>query len=344
MLKDNVNATPPRGRCSCVCPFKLVNVYPNCGLALSIRAMTAVPPLQIETKEPAPAATPVPASKKMSSHVRQETHLRRATMVVVVLEAALVAAFLTMANRDVCLPVTMSLSRWPEGNLTTQTSFCVRMYGIPVWFLSVSAFFNALNVLPMFAIMPSCIADINEQAFHRRMMRRFNHTRWIDYFLTSTAMVGGIALLSGISDGLTLFLVMTCMGVTITCGAAFEYMHSVSDKPASTDGVIEITEHHAQPSSTHTFWLGMLPFLAAWAVVGCAYQRAVMVNAPPQWVSAIVFGTFLMYCIFPCIAYAGFTRRLGLATFEKTELAYIIVGGAAKLYLAGVQFGGSNRL
>lgn len=291
------------------------------------------------------------------------------------LQVACAAVFTALGDREATIPLVTMLWRRPSFLPEWHVIRDIYMVYHVTAFLGISGLVNIGRTIKGL-----------RRGYERHVENRFSYTRWFDYVLTSPIMTSGVAMLSGMIEFYTQFLLIVNQVLVIICGARFEYIHSemgaarvsqddevvvvamaeprarsILEAPRSIDtrstsGIIakppaprKETELRVErgprtDAGTYDFWLGCVPFLANWLLIGCAYGRAAAINSPPGWVTALVASMFLWFSIFPIIAYAGYRRFGWLHSFENTELAYTIVGGFAKITMAAIQFGGSNNI
>lgn len=220
---------------------------------------------------------------------------------------------------------------------------------IVVSFFALSAVFQAAQ-------------GLNKNNYMDRVVNnRVNLLRYVEYSLSASLMMVGIACTLMIYDFFTHILIFTLTFLCMHLGLVADYIrvlqNSVTKINEATENVVQMdTEIH--PSSCikdmgklkwFTHWLGwiaiMVPYLAvfvwnylrtAFRSSDCMRDLAIGTEIPdiPPWVHMIILSQFTLFSIFGFVQYRQFTRKdspeiVGLAT----EHSFILLSLVAKSLL-----------
>jgi hypothetical protein len=165
-----------------------------------------------------------------------------------------------------------------------------------------------------------------------------------------------IAQLAGVTDIHLLVAIFALTATTMTFGWLMELMNgkalttynveNTTETPNAKDVYVRgaLTTDEMRPEvSFAPFWMGFIPHMAAWAIVGCYFFVAVKRGSPPTWVYAIIVGVFMLDLTFAINQFLQFKQVKFLRGFGRAELFYIILSISSKQLLAWLNWGGVNR-
>lgn len=150
-----------------------------------------------------------------------------------------------------------------------------------------------------------------------------NPRRWVEYALSSSVMIVGILMLSGIWDVTTLIVLGLCNGVMCLMGIVAERSWAIGQKDYL--------------SFSLGGFLGLLP----WSVIlGNLFH-----GSPPAFVYVVIFGYMALFCLFPTVFLWQWSGSLQDATDKapRAEKLYLFLSFSAKALLLWGVIGGINQ-
>lgn len=188
--------------------------------------------------------------------------------------------------------------------------------------------FWVAGFLGMSAIAHFLIAGPFYNFYVRKLKEYFNPIRWFEYALSSSFMIVFIALLFGVWDLWTLFLIF---GLNATMNL-FGYSQELQNGPESMEsGKINWTN----------YWFGWFAAIIPWIVVGTYYAQAAMSDpGPPEFVTWILITQFIFFNTFAINMALQYLRVGPWKDYLYGERMYQILSLVAKTILAWLVFGG----
>lgn len=170
----------------------------------------------------------------------------------------------------------------------------------------------------------TCFKKIYESG----LRSNYNVFRWIEYAVSASVMRILVALLSGISDIHTLFLIFGLTACTMLFGLVFE---------------LENRDRSLGQVKWYSFWIGFVPHTFAWSVIFCFFFRNASQSNPPAFVWAIIVIVFTLDLTFAITLFLQWRGRGAWKNYIRGEFAFIILSFTSKQLLAWINFQGGNR-
>ncbi len=179
-------------------------------------------------------------------------------------------------------------------------------------FFSITAFFHLANV------------TIFAKTYYKCLEQCFTPTRWLEYFITATIMIGIIAFLTGVRSVLVVIGVSGLIATTMLFGLLSE----LYNRPrASVDAWTLPT--FAMRSVPH--FLGYVPYAFAWFIILYSFFGAGGTCEAPDWVWAIVLGQFVLFSTFVIPQIYQLTHPP--SKFVRGEYGFILLSFISKAFL-----------
>lgn len=195
------------------------------------------------------------------------------------------------------------------------------LYHINIAYL-VAAFFL------LSAIAHGIIATKYRKTYEAELKKGINKARWIEYSISSSVMMVAIALLTGVYDASSLFMIAVFMFITNMLGLVMEYRNQGQKK---IDWL--------------PFWLGVVTAAAPWVVV-LKYILGTTIYGSggiPTFVYFIYGSMLLLFSSFAVNMYLQYVRKGKWANYLYGERGYMILSLVAKTALAWQIFFGALR-
>lgn len=211
-----------------------------------------------------------------------------------------------------------------RGQLPIMATFWDR-YGVAtsrVIIASVKVGYLSAVFLFLASSQHAVIVWVCSERYEKWIENKINPLRWIEYSFSASFMNVLIALLSGVLDIQVLISIYVLTALCMLLGLACEL---TADK---------------ELLSASLFWLGCLPWLAAWGLIFGAFFVAISdaEKTVPSFVYAIVFILFFLEALFAVNHY----RKVD--SFITKEIIYIVLSLVAKSSLAWITFGGVQAM
>lgn len=186
----------------------------------------------------------------------------------------------------------------------------------------IVAFFLMSTVAHLF------VATIYRRRYEANLKRGINKVRWVEYALSASTMMVGIALLSGIYDLGSLTMVFGLTAIMNLMGLAMEIYNQGRDKP-----------------SWLAFNIGSLAGILPWAVIGIYFWagEAYGVGDIPNFVYYIYASIFVFFNCFAINMILQYKKLGKWQNYLYGERVYIILSLLAKSALAWQVFAGTLR-
>lgn len=238
--------------------------------------------------------------------------LRLYNIVMGIFHAGQGAAILVLAT-SFTLPIVATYLQGPPGSPADDPTVLANLsvaWGVAV-FLFLSAFFHLLIASPLFF-----------DRYTSGLAAERNHFRWVEYSLSSSAMIVLIAMLTGISDVAAL---VALFGVN----ASMIFFGAVQEKYEEPGG------------SLMPFWLGCIAGAIPWVAIGFYLFSPGSSAQPPGFVYGIFFSLFVFFNVFALNMWLQYRRVGRWSDYLFGESVYILLSLVAKSALAWQVFGGT---
>ncbi len=186
----------------------------------------------------------------------------------------------------------------------------------------VAAFFLMSALAHLF------VATIYRRRYETNLKRGINKVRWVEYALSASTMMVGIALLSGIYDLGSLTMVFGLTAIMNLMGLAMEVYNQGRDKP-----------------NWLAFNIGSLAGILPWVVIGIYFWAGEAYGAGdiPNFVYYIYASIFLFFNCFAINMVLQYKKLGKWRDYLYGEWVYIILSLLAKSALAWQVFAGTLR-
>jgi len=180
----------------------------------------------------------------------------------------------------------------------------------------------------MSAVAHLFVATIYRRRYEANLKRGLNKVRWVEYALSASTMMVGIALLSGIYDLGSLTMIFGLTAIMNLMGLAMEVYNQGRDKP-----------------SWLAFNIGSLAGILPWVVIGIYFWAGETYGAGeiPTFVYYIYASIFLFFNCFAINMILQYKKLGKWGNYLYGERVYIILSLLAKSALAWQVFAGTLR-
>lgn len=177
------------------------------------------------------------------------------------------------------------------------------------------------------------VATLARSSYEKNLGLNRNVYRWVEYSVSASIMRVLIALLSGIGDIHTLFLLFGLTACTMLFGMVFELENaSKRDKPESIGWA--------------SFYIAFIPHAFTWLTIFCFFFRGVSISNPPTFVWTIIVIEFILDLTFAINMLLQWKSGASTGKFKDYvygEYIFIILSFTSKQLLAWLCFIGGNR-
>jgi hypothetical protein len=172
------------------------------------------------------------------------------------------------------------------------------------------------------------VATVYRKRYEANLKLGINKVRWVEYALSASTMLVGIALLSGLSDFGGLLMVFGLTAIMNLMGLAMEVYNQRRDKP-----------------SWLAFNIGVLAGILPWIVIALLFWANNKYGSghPPTFVYFIFVSMFLFFNCFAINMVLQYKRIGKWQDYLYGERVYIILSLVAKSLLAWQVFAGTLR-
>jgi len=180
----------------------------------------------------------------------------------------------------------------------------------------------------MSAIAHGLVATYLRGWYENNLKNHINKARWIEYALSASTMMVGIALLSGIYDLSSLIMIFALTAVMNLCGL-----------------VMEIHNQNTKNVSWVSFIVGCIAGIIPWVVIGLYFWGTNNYGSGqiPTFVYWIYGSLFLFFNCFAINMYLQYKRIGKWKNYLYGEKTYMILSLFAKSLLAWQVFFGALR-
>jgi hypothetical protein len=171
------------------------------------------------------------------------------------------------------------------------------------------------------------IATIYNKQYEAQVSRGINVARWIEYSLSASIMIVGIALLVGIYDLASLIMLFALVAIMNLLGL-----------------VMEIHNQTTKKTNWLSYWIGCLAGIIPWVAVAITlWLGAANGSSAPTFVYWIFVSIFLFFNTFAINMVLQYKKVGPWKNYRYGELVYIILSLVAKSLLAWQVFAGTLR-
>ncbi len=171
------------------------------------------------------------------------------------------------------------------------------------------------------------IATVYYKRYEAQIKRGINVARWIEYSVSASIMIVGIALLVGIYDAASLLMLFALVAIMNILGL-----------------VMEVHNQTTKKTNWLSYWIGCIAGIIPWVVVAITlWLGAANGSSAPTFVYWIFVSIFLFFNAFAVNMVLQY-KKVGLwKNYMYGELVYIILSLVAKSLLAWQVFAGTLR-
>ncbi len=171
------------------------------------------------------------------------------------------------------------------------------------------------------------IATVYNKKYNAQVSRGINIARWIEYSLSASIMIVGVALLVGIYDIMSLVMLFSLVGIMNLLGL-----------------VMEVHNQTTKKTNWLSYWIGCLAGIIPWvAVAFTLWLGADNGSDAPTFVYWIFVSIFLFFNTFAINMVLQYKKVGPWKNYLYGELVYIILSLVAKSLLAWQVFAGTLR-
>jgi hypothetical protein len=171
------------------------------------------------------------------------------------------------------------------------------------------------------------IASVYNKRYNQDLKLGINRARWIEYSLSASTMMVGIALLVGVYDFASLVMIFSLTAIMNLMGL-----------------VMEIHNQTTKQTNWISYWIGCLAGLIPWLVIAFyMWFGAVNGSEAPTFVYWIFVSIFVFFNCFAVNMVLQYKKIGPWKDYLYGERAYIILSLVAKSLLAWQVFAGTLR-
>ena len=171
------------------------------------------------------------------------------------------------------------------------------------------------------------IATIYNKQYNSQLKRGINAARWIEYSLSASVMIVGIALMVGIYDFMSLVMLFALVAIMNLLGL-----------------IMEIHNQTTKKTNWISYLVGCLAGLVPWVVIAfCLWLGANNGSSAPTFVYWIFVSIFIFFNCFAVNMVLQYKKVGPWKNYLYGELIYIILSLVAKSLLAWQVFAGTLR-
>lgn len=171
------------------------------------------------------------------------------------------------------------------------------------------------------------VATVYNKQYSDQVSRGINITRWIEYSLSASIMIVGVALLVGVYDIMSLVMLFALVGIMNLLGL-----------------VMEVHNQTTKKTNWLSYWIGCIAGIVPWIVVAFTlWLGADNGSSAPTFVYWIFVSIFLFFNTFAINMVLQYKKIGPWKDYLYGELVYIILSLVAKSLLAWQVFAGTLR-
>lgn len=224
-----------------------------------------------------------------------------------------------LLSKDFTLPISGSfLTFHPATQSLEPTSKVLFNLSLPL----LIAIFLFLSAAAHFII-----ATVYNKQYTAQLARGINIARWIEYSLSASIMIVGIALLVGIYDAMSLIMLFALVGIMNLLGL-----------------IMEVHNQTTKKTNWLSYWVGCLAGVVPWIVIAFSlWLGADNGSSAPTFVYWIFVSIFLFFNAFAINMVLQYKKVGPWKNYLYGEFAYIVLSLVAKSLLAWQVFAGTLR-
>ena len=171
------------------------------------------------------------------------------------------------------------------------------------------------------------IANVYHKHYTEQLAKGINIARWIEYSLSASVMIVGIALLVGIYDLMSLVMMFALVAIMNLLGL-----------------VMEIHNQTTKKTNWISYWVGCLAAIVPWVVVAFyMWLGAANGSSAPTFVYWIFVSIFIFFNTFAINMALQYKKVGPWKNYLYGEFIYIVLSLVAKSLLAWQVFAGTLR-
>lgn len=224
-----------------------------------------------------------------------------------------------LLSKDFTLPISGSfLTFHPATQSLEPTSKVLFNLSLPL----LIAIFLFLSAAAHFII-----ATVYNKQYTAHLARGINIARWIEYSLSASIMIVGIALLVGIYDAMSLIMLFALVGIMNLLGL-----------------IMEVHNQTTKKTNWLSYWVGCLAGVVPWIVIAFSlWLGADNGSSAPTFVYWIFVSIFIFFNAFAINMVLQYKKVGPWKNYLYGEFAYIVLSLVAKSLLAWQVFAGTLR-
>jgi len=177
------------------------------------------------------------------------------------------------------------------------------------------------------AVAHFTIAAVYNKQYNSQLKQGINAARWIEYSLSASVMIVGIALMVGIYDAMSLLMLFALVAIMNLLGL-----------------VMEVHNQTTKKTNWISFLVGCLAGLVPWVVIAFyLWLGAANGSSAPTFVYWIFVSIFIFFNCFAINMVLQYKKVGPWKNYLYGELAYIILSLVTKSLLAWQVFAGTLR-
>ncbi|HVX92974.1 MAG TPA: heliorhodopsin HeR [Candidatus Dojkabacteria bacterium] len=246
--------------------------------------------------------------------------LKNFNLIMAVLHFAQGLAMLYL-SRDVKFPISVSYLTFDVVTKSLVPATPHVIFNVPLALLMVAFLF-------MSSLAHLIISTVYNKQYNSDLEKGMNKARWIEYSLSASTMMVGIAILVGIYDLSSLLMIFVLVAIMNLMGLVMEIMNQLTKK-----------------TEWLTYNIGVLAGGIPWIVVGLYFWAASNYGSGkiPDFVFWIYVSIFLFFNCFAINMYLQYKKIGPWKDYTYGEKVYIILSLVAKSALAWQVFAGTLR-
>lgn len=193
--------------------------------------------------------------------------------------------------------------------------------------LSLNLAYVVITFLLLSSLFHLLIATVYNKKYNAELKQGINKLRWLEYSLSASVMIVGIALLVGIYDAMSLFMLFMFVAIMNLMGL-----------------VMEVHNQTTQKTNWLSYAVGCLAGIVPWLVIAfyfyMADANAVGEARTPGFVYGIFISIFIFFNLFAINMILQYKKVGPWKDYLYGERAYIILSLVAKSALAWQVYAG----
>lgn len=230
------------------------------------------------------------------------------------------AVVMAIIAKSYFLPVTTTYLTFNESTQALETA-TRNLFDVQFAWLTVSFLF-------MSCLAHLIVATIYRKKYEKNLRKGINKARWIEYAISASTMMIAIAMLSGVYDLGSLFLIFIATAIMNLTGLAMELWNQITQK-----------------TNWYSFIIGCISGIVPWLVLVLYFVGASVFGSGgmPGFVYGIYVSIFVFFNCFAINMYLQYKKVGPWKNYLFGERVYMILSLVAKSALAWQVFAGSLR-